>query len=321
MYDTVKQAGISVVGIDVDENLCLDVNDLEKKIKKNKIKVIINVYSYGNIPNNKKIYMIAKKYGCYVIDDMAQCYSAIENGKICGLDSYGSIISLDVTKYITSFGGGILLVNNKSAYYQIKKQIAENKVKSKNLFKDLFGDIHKISQMIAFKFATIPLVYTLFVRQFIPYLRSKSFYRPKIKELSSVGKSIVFTQIKKINDIIKYRKMNAEYIQKLISVKYKIHSNDSSMYLFLPISLKNTYNINTNNIRSDGRLFTKLCGKLTNIVDLPEPAEFLAELKIKDGKDGEFPNAENMQKNLILIPTYKNILRARKKIIQVLLNA
>ena len=141
VYDTVKQAGISVVGIDVDENLCLDVNDLEKKIKKNKIKVIINVYSYGNIPNNKKIYMIAKKYGCYVIDDMAQCYSAIENGKICGLDSYGSIISLDVTKYITSFGGGILLVNNKSAYYQIKKQIAENKVKSKNLFKDLFGDI------------------------------------------------------------------------------------------------------------------------------------------------------------------------------------
>ena len=114
LYNNLK---INLVDINLD-NFNLKIDDLEKKLsKKDKKKKLILPVHFGGLPcNMKKIYKIAKKYNCFVIEDASQAMGAKYYNKHIGSCKFSdaAIFSLHPVKSITSGEGGLVLTNDKN---------------------------------------------------------------------------------------------------------------------------------------------------------------------------------------------------------------
>ena len=90
----------------------IDETLIEKKIT-NKTKAILPVSLYGQMPNFKKINSIADKYSLSVIEDGAQAFGALQQGKrSCSLTTVGTT-SFFPSKPLGCYGdGGALFTNS-----------------------------------------------------------------------------------------------------------------------------------------------------------------------------------------------------------------
>ncbi|WP_405606304.1 DegT/DnrJ/EryC1/StrS family aminotransferase [Polaribacter sp. Asnod1-A03] len=91
---------------------------LEEAIKKRilkgkKPKAIIVVHLYGMPAKIDIISAIAKKYNISLIEDAAEALGSYYKGQKCGTFGDFGILSFNNNKIITTFGGGILVCNNK----------------------------------------------------------------------------------------------------------------------------------------------------------------------------------------------------------------
>lgn len=108
--------------IDVDPNLNMDLDKLERSIKDNNIKVVIVVHMYGSCPNMNRLIELKDKYGFYLIEDCAQAHGSEFNGKKLG--TFGDIgcFSFYPSKNLGSYGeGGCIITNNVEYYDYIRK--------------------------------------------------------------------------------------------------------------------------------------------------------------------------------------------------------
>jgi dTDP-4-amino-4,6-dideoxygalactose transaminase len=117
------QIGASPVFIDVDpDSLLLDLNDLENKIKTQKIKVVVLTHLYGQVAPIKEVINMCKLNGIKVLEDCAQAAGAqIDNQKV---GSFGEIstFSFYPTKNLGAVGdGGAILTNNDDFALSSKK--------------------------------------------------------------------------------------------------------------------------------------------------------------------------------------------------------
>ena len=102
------------------------LNDCIKKNKIKKIKLIITMYLGGYPRNLREIYNFKKKYNCYLIEDACHALGAsykIKNRKrFIGSNDYSDIciFSLHPLKTITSGEGGIITTKNKDIFNKIK---------------------------------------------------------------------------------------------------------------------------------------------------------------------------------------------------------
>ena len=102
------------------------LNDCIKKNKIKKIKLIITMYLGGYPRNLREIYNFKKKYNCYLIEDACHALGAsykIKNRKrFVGSNDYSDIciFSLHPLKTITSGEGGIITTKNKDIFNKIK---------------------------------------------------------------------------------------------------------------------------------------------------------------------------------------------------------
>ena len=114
MYNDLK---VNLVDIDI-KNFNLDINKLEKKIsiQNSRTKKLIIPVHFGGLPcDMKKIYKIAKKYNCYVVEDASQAMGSKYFNNYIGNSQYSdaTIFSLHPVKSITTGEGGLTLTNNK----------------------------------------------------------------------------------------------------------------------------------------------------------------------------------------------------------------
>jgi len=123
--------GYKVKFIDVDSKSGLiNPDNLKRVLKKNKIKVLINVHLNGNTSDLKSIFKICKKKNVKIIEDACHAFGTEityqkKNYKI-GSNKYSDIttFSFHPVKSITTGEGGAILTNNKKYYEKMKKYIS-----------------------------------------------------------------------------------------------------------------------------------------------------------------------------------------------------
>ena len=115
--------GAIPVFIDVDpDSLLIDPNDLEKKIVKNNIKVVVVTHLYGQVAPIKNVIEMCSNRGIMVLEDCAQAHGAQVDGKKVG--SFGDIstFSFYPTKNLGAVGdGGAVLTNSEEIAKTVMK--------------------------------------------------------------------------------------------------------------------------------------------------------------------------------------------------------
>lgn len=114
---SVIHAGGKVIFTDVmRENLCMDPDDLQEKIRKD-TKAVILVHLGGIItPELKAIQRICEDNELYLLEDAAHAHGSSIDGKMAGSLGDGGAFSFYPTKVMTCGEGGILTTNDESIY-------------------------------------------------------------------------------------------------------------------------------------------------------------------------------------------------------------
>jgi perosamine synthetase len=94
------------------DTLNIDEDKIEAKITK-KTKAILPVHVFGYPADMKKIRVIAKKHGLFVIEDACEAIGAEINDKKIGTFSDCAVFAFYPNKQMTTGEGGMLVTNNK----------------------------------------------------------------------------------------------------------------------------------------------------------------------------------------------------------------
>ena len=114
-WEAILDAGAIPVFAEIDDTLCLDPGDLEKKITP-RTKAIIPVHMCGAQARMKEIMEIADRHQIPVIEDTAQSCGGKLHGKPLG--SFGRLgaFSFDSVKTLTCGEGGIIITDDMDLY-------------------------------------------------------------------------------------------------------------------------------------------------------------------------------------------------------------
>jgi dTDP-4-amino-4,6-dideoxygalactose transaminase len=113
----VVQSNAIPVLCEVDDSLCMDPADLEKKITP-LTKLILPIHMAGNPCNMEAIMAVAKKHGIPVLEDCAQCNGGSYRGQKLGSFGEMAIFSLQLNKNMTSGEGGLIITSDEKRYYR-----------------------------------------------------------------------------------------------------------------------------------------------------------------------------------------------------------
>jgi dTDP-4-amino-4,6-dideoxygalactose transaminase len=283
--DVIIQNKLKPVLIDIDENLTMSLYDLNNKVSKS-TKAVIAVHAFGNVCDMHSIMKFAKKKNLVVIEDSAQSFDGSFNGQVvCTFADY-SFVSLDVTKHISSFGGGVLVTKDESFYKKVNSFLRNRRKVGMGVLFNLY----------AFRIFSSPFVYSVLTKHLIRGYKSLSYYKPKDMRLSRIGTALAYSQVKKLNSISKIRSSNARnFILNMPpdAFVYSLSKDRKPSYLFLPIGVNNPRNLESFLYKS--------------YVDLPRAPPLLNSLKKYSAYHSSCPNADFIYWTLVLLPTYRRI--------------
>ena len=114
-WEAIIESGATPVFTEVDDTLCMEPSDLERKITE-RTKAIIPVHMIGAQANIKEIMAIANRHSIPVIEDTAQASGGKLDGRYLGTFGAIGIFSFDPVKTMTTGEGGMIITNDKSLY-------------------------------------------------------------------------------------------------------------------------------------------------------------------------------------------------------------
>lgn len=114
-------AKLKVVFADVDNTLCLDPIDIERKITR-KTKAVLFVGLGGNTGHYEDVVKLCKKYHLKLILDAAHMAGTRLNGKIVGREADAVVYSFHVTKNLSISEGGMLCFKDSKLDDIIRKK-------------------------------------------------------------------------------------------------------------------------------------------------------------------------------------------------------
>ena len=100
---------------EVDESLCIDPADVEKKITP-RTKAIMAVHMLGRSCDLESLTAIARKHNLVLIEDAAQAFGGTYRGKRLGTVGDAGIYSFNIFKIINAGDGGMMVTNDESYY-------------------------------------------------------------------------------------------------------------------------------------------------------------------------------------------------------------
>lgn len=116
----VLYVGAKPVFVDIDKDtLCMDPQDLEKKITKNS-KAVIPVHYGGHPADMDAIGAIAQKYKLFVIEDASHAAGSKYKGEMIGSISDLTCFSFHAVKNLATADGGMVTTNDKTLAARIK---------------------------------------------------------------------------------------------------------------------------------------------------------------------------------------------------------
>ena len=282
-----------LVDVDID-TLQIKTDQIKKKISK-KTKAIMVPNLIGNIPDWKKINLIAKKYKLKVIEDSADTLGAkigkYSTGKFCDI----SITSFYGSHVISCAGnGGMLLTNNKTYFERAKI------LRSWGRLSSLIKNSENINSRLNIKLKGIE-----YDKKFVFSEAGYNF------EPSEIGASFGLVQLQKFKNFSNLRNRNfnyhKEFFKKLNNyfILPKIMSGIKTNFLAYPLIIKNSKKIN----RKKFQIFLERNNIQTRPIFsgniLRHPA--FKSLISKTNKITSFPNSDYIMKNGILIGCHQGL--------------
>ena len=210
------------------ETLQIDIKKIEEKITK-KTKALLIPNLIGNIPDWKKIRILANKYKLMVIEDSADTLGATIDKKPSGRFSDISITSFYGSHIISCAGnGGMFLTNNKDFFTRAKV------LRSWGRMSTLIKDSENINKRLGIKLKGFE-----YDRKFVFSEAGYNF------EPSEIGASFGLVQLKKFRKFNMLRnrnfKLHCIFFKKLSAnfIIPKIEKNIKTNFLAYPIIIKN----------------------------------------------------------------------------------
>ncbi len=111
--NSILYANAKPIFVDIEKNGLIDLNLVEEKLKKEKIKALYLVSFSGLQVNENKVKYLKEKYNVKILFDNAH-FIGRDNG-ICDIATY----SFHPVKHITTFEGGAIATNDKKFYEKL----------------------------------------------------------------------------------------------------------------------------------------------------------------------------------------------------------
>ena len=268
----VELSGAKPVFVDCEiETGNIDPKKIQKKITK-KTKAICVVHFLGIPVDMKKINFIAKKNNLFVLEDCALSLGASYNKTHTGILGDAGVFSFYPAKHITTGEGGIIITKNKSLYNKIKllKSLGINKTFLERKTPGIYDAVE-----VGFNY-----------------------------RMSEIHASIGIKQIEKINNFIKKRKRNFEFLKKKFRTNGELHIIDSTNK-----KSKNSFycmNVMLSKKQSKNRMeIIKYLNKrnIGTSIYYPQPVPRMSYYKKKYGyKKNEFLNSAMISDQSISLP-------------------
>jgi len=224
---------------------------IEKRINK-KTKAIIATHIHGLPCDMDALSKICAKHGLCIIEDCAHALGAEYKGKKMGCFGKASFFSLGFGKHLSSFGGGVIVSNDRKLIKNARKFMRECESPS-NL--EL---LHKLLKTISLSIFTNPLIFSftiypilhIFNYDFItnsfetkisPYGKIPKEYR---KRFSNIQSLTALREMKSLDINLHWRIRNASILKRecksLRYVKFQEYSNSfKHAYLDFAVFVRN----------------------------------------------------------------------------------
>ncbi|MDO8716336.1 MAG: DegT/DnrJ/EryC1/StrS family aminotransferase [Dehalococcoidales bacterium] len=194
-----------------EQTFGLDPDDVERKITP-RTKAIIPVHYGGIACQIDKLKRIAEKHKLILIEDAAESFGSAVNGRKLGSIGDSAILSFCSAKVITTGEGGMVLTNSRDVYEKAKLVYSHGRAETADYFST------------AEQMEYITLGYNF--------------------RMSTMTAALGLSQVKKVDDIIRMRRENAEYLtEKLSGIKDistpALPPGCSHVYMLYTIRLKN----------------------------------------------------------------------------------
>jgi dTDP-4-amino-4,6-dideoxygalactose transaminase len=268
--NSILMQGAKPVFIDIDEKTFnIDPTKITEKITE-KTKAIITVDLYGQLCDYNEINKIAKANNLVVIEDACQSVNAEYNGKKSG--SFGDIatFSFYATKNITCGEGGMITTNNQD--------YADNA----KLFRQ-----HGISKLGSYDYSDLGYNY----------------------RMTDICAAILLEQLKKADTITNKRISNAEYLSK------ELKEVPGIKIPFVGTDQKHVFHQYTLKIGDDFKLTRDELMEYLNkkgigsAVYYPLPLHLCEHFRKFGYREGDFPVAEKLSKQVISLPIHPNVTK------------
>lgn len=223
--------GATPVYVDIDDQLNMDIQDLEKKITK-KAKAIVVQHTLGIPAQIDTIIAIAKKHNLIVIEDCAHALGARYKGKVLGSWGDAAFFSFGRDKVVSSVFGGAAIV--KSVYrdkYEVLRKYAES-LDQPSMFWILQQIVHPIAFALIlplYRWGVGKLILLVLQKikllSFPVYPEEKKGNRPADfpKQYPNVLAQLLVPQLAKLDRLVKMRGDNARVYHEALTKKgYKV---------------------------------------------------------------------------------------------------
>ncbi len=233
-----------------------------------KTKAIITVDFYGQLCDYEEINKIAEENNLLVIEDACQAVNSDYNGKKAG--SFGEIgcFSFYATKNITCGEGGVLVTDNKS-FSEKARYFRQN----------------GRSEMTSFEYAGLGYNY----------------------RMTDISAAMLLEQLKKIEHITQKRIENAEYLTeelkkiKGIQVPIVKDGHRHAFYLYT-IRVKEEFKLSRDELAD----YLKKKG-ISSGIYYPKPLHLCGHFRKFGYKEGDFPVAELLSKQILSLPCHPSL--------------
>ena len=266
--NTIMMQQAKPVFADIDEEtLNINPEEIKKQITE-KTKAIETVDLYGRLCDYDKINKIAKYNDLIVVEDACQAVNAALNGKKAGNLGNIAAFSFYGTKNITCGEGGMITTND-DAY-------AENA----KLFRQ-----HGRSKMTSYEYTDLGYNY----------------------RTTDINAAMLLEQLKKLDEITRKRIKNASYLNDVLKnidgIRIPNFKNDQS-HVFHQYTIV----VEDNFRQTRDELAESLNKKgISSAVYYPKPLHLLEHFKKLGYKEGQFPIAEKLSKQVLSLPIHPHL--------------
>ncbi|MDW7691381.1 DegT/DnrJ/EryC1/StrS family aminotransferase [Flammeovirgaceae bacterium SG7u.111] len=122
--EAVMYAGALPIFAEVDENLCITAEGIEKAITPN-TKAVMLVHMCGAAADMDAIQVVCDKHNLILVEDAGQALGAFYKGKSVGLFGVAGAFSFDFFKITTAGEGGVFITDSEEAY-NIAQQFSDH---------------------------------------------------------------------------------------------------------------------------------------------------------------------------------------------------